>query len=339
MKSFASDNYSGVHPEILKAINHVNNEHQTAYGYDEYTAEAVNVFKEIFGNNVSVFFVFTGTAANVLSIKASIPSYKSVICSSVAHINVDETGAPENFTGSKIISIETNNGKLKPKDIEPYLLRKNDEHFAYPGLISITQSTELGTVYSIEEIKELSELAHKNNILLHMDGARIHNAAVSLNADFKEFTSDAGVDILSFGGAKNGLMFGEAVVVFNNKLAGDFKFIRKQAMQLSSKMRFLSIQFTTLLKTNLWKTNAEHSNKLAKYFEQKLKNIPQVEITQKVQANGLFVKIPKEIIKKMQEYYFFYIWDETNNIVRLMMSFDNTFEEIDDFVAKLKKLL
>ncbi len=339
MKSFASDNYSGAHYKIIEAVNDANREHQTAYGYDYYSAEAEKLFKNIFGDDISVFFVFTGTAANVLSIKASIPSYKSVICSSVSHINVDETGAPENFTGSKLISIDTKDGKLTKELIEPYLIRRNDEHYSFPGMISLTQATELGTVYSIKEIKELCDFAHKNDIIVHMDGARISNAAVSLGVSFKDFTKDLGVDILSFGGAKNGLMFGEAVVIFNHKLAENFKFIRKQGMQLASKMRFISAQFTALLSDDLWYENAKKSNDLAKYFESKLKGLKGIEITQKVQANGLFLKIPKDVITEMQKHYFFYVWDEQENIVRLMMSFDNTYEEIDDFISKLSDLL
>ena len=337
MKSFASDNYSGVHPKIMQALADANKNHASAYGNDNYTKKAVKKFKTIFGNDIDVYFVYTGTAANVLSVKTLTNSYNAIICSDVSHLNVDETGAPENFTGCKLLTIKTTNGKITIDKIKKYLLRQNDEHYAQPKIISITQPTELGTVYTVNEIKKISDFAKSNNLYLHIDGARISNAAVSLGLDFKAFTKDLGVDVLSFGGTKNGLMFGEAVIFFNKKLSQDFKYIRKQAMQLNSKMRFIAAQFTEYLTNDLWKQNAQQANKAAKLLEKNLKQFPEIKITQKVEANGVFAIMPKEWIPVLQNKFPFYIWDSTKNEVRLMCSFDTTKQEILDFCKILTK--
>ncbi len=338
MKSFASDNYSGAHNKIIEAVIKANKNHAKAYGYDDYTNKAIEKFKLIFGNDISVYFVYTGTAANVLSIKAITKSYNAVICSDVSHLNVDETGAPENFTGCKLLTVNTKDGKITVDKIKKYLLRQQDEHYARPKVISITQPTELGTVYSVNEIKKISDFAKKNNLYLHIDGARISNAAVSLNLPFKNFTSDLGVDVLSFGGTKNGLLFGEAIVFFNKNLAQDFKYIRKQAMQLNSKMRFVAAQFDQYLANDLWKENATNSNKMAKFLEKNLKQFPEITITQKVQANGIFAIIPKKWIAKLQSKFPFYVWDETINEVRLMCSFDTSKQDVLAFCNEIKKL-
>lgn len=252
-RGFASDNNAGVHPEIIKAIQNVNEGHTIAYGDDPYTEEATKVIKDIFGEKAEVFFVFIGTAANVLSLDAITQPYHSVICSETAHIHVDECGAPEKFTGCKLLSVETEDGKLNVDGIKKHMHGFGFEHHSQPGVISITQSSEMGTAYSVEEIRKISDYAHQNGLLLHMDGARISNAAVSLNKSFKEFTADAGVDVLSFGGTKNGMMYGEAVIFFDKVLAQDFKYRRKQGMQLASKMRFISTQFLAFLSNDLWK--------------------------------------------------------------------------------------
>jgi threonine aldolase len=252
---------------------------------------------------------------------------------------MDECGAGENFTGCKLITIPTKDGKMNPKQIKPLLHSIGNEHHSQPKVISITQSTELGTVYSIAEIKNLAKFAHKNNMFLHIDGARISNAVATLNTDFKRMITDTDIDVLSFGGTKNGMMFGEAVIFFNKKLSKDFKYIRKQGMQLSSKMRFISAQFLALLSNDLWLKNAQHSNKMAKLLEKELKKIPRIKITQQVQANAVFALIPKKYIPILQKEYFFYVWDEETSEVRLMCSFDTTKNDIKDFIKTVRKIV
>lgn len=338
MKAFASDNYSGAHPEIIEALIRANTEHQGAYGGDEFTARAIRLFKKYFGDQTEVFFVYNGTGANVLGLSALTQSFHSVLCSELAHINVDESTAPEKFTGCKLIGVPTTDGKIYPDQIEEKIQRVGDQHHPQARVISVSQSTEYGTVYTAEEIKAISVVAKKHNLFFHMDGSRISNAAVSLNKDFRSFTRDAGVDILSFGGTKNGMMFGEAVLIFNPDLAKDFYYRRKQGMQLHSKMRFISAQFEAMLSNDLWKRNASHSNAMAKKLEKGLSTIPQVTITQSVDGNGVFAKFPKEIIPALQKEIFFYVWNERTSEVRLMCSFDTKEEEIDRFISAIKKL-
>jgi len=275
----------------------------------------------------------------VLGIKALSNSYHSIICAETAHINEDECGAPEKFTGCKVLTVETPNGKLTPGLIQNHIRGFGFEHHAQPKIISITQVTEMGTVYTIDEIKELTGFAKKHNMLVHMDGARISNAAVALNCNFRDFTTNAGVDVLSFGGTKNGMMFGEAVIFLKENLAPDFKYYRKQGMQLASKMRFIGAQFSTYLENNLWHKNAAHSNNMANLLYSKIKDIPQINVTQKVEANGVFAIVPPEIIPALQKEYFFYMWAEDSNEVRWMTSFDTTEEDINGFVGTIKNLL
>jgi threonine aldolase len=338
MKAFASDNYSGVHPEIMNALLNANKEHQGAYGNDEYTKRAIDLFRKQFGSETEVFFVYNGTGANVLGLSALTRSYHSIICSELAHINVDESTAPEKFTGCKQIGIPTKNGKILPEQIEEKIQRIGDQHHPQARVISISQSTEYGTVYTADEIKKISAVAKKHSLYLHMDGARISNAAVSLGTDFKTFTKDAGVDVLSFGGTKNGMMFGESVVVFNPELAKEFYYLRKQGMQLHSKMRFISAQFEAYFSNDLWKRSASYSNAMAKKLEAGLRSIPSVTITQSVDANGVFALFPKEITPELQKEIFFYVWNDRTNEVRLMCSFDTKEEEIESLVNKLKEL-
>jgi threonine aldolase len=339
MKAFASDNYSGVHPEVMEALVRANHEHEGAYGNDSFTAHTRNLFRNAFGDPTEVFFVYNGTGANVLGLRALTRSYHSIICSELAHINVDESTAPEKFTGCKLLGIPTHDGKIYPHQIEEKIQRIGDQHHPQAKVISISQSTEYGTVYTIDEIKAIAEVAKKHALYLHMDGARISNAAVSLNADFKTFTRDAGVDIVSFGGTKNGMMFGEAVVVFHTELAKEFHYLRKQGMQLHSKMRFISAQFGALLSNDLWKRSAMHANAMAKKLAQGLQEIEGVTITQSVDANGVFAILPKKITSALQQEMFFYVWNERTNEVRLMCSFDTQEEEIDRFIRKIKALL
>lgn len=338
-RGFASDNNSGIHPAVLEAIAAANTGHSIGYGDDIWTDAAVGLFKKEFGNETEVFIVLTGTGANILGIQSSVRSFHSVICAETAHIHTDECGAPEKFTGSKLIPILTSDGKITPGQIEKHLHGFDFEHHSQPGLISITQVSEVGTVYTVNEIKALADLAHRNGMFLHMDGARISNAAVSLSLPFRSFTKDAGVDILSFGGTKNGMMIGEAVLFFNPALAVHSKYYRKQAAQLYSKMRFIGAQFVPYLRDEIWKTNATHSNKMAKLLENEVRKLKGVTITQKTEGNGVFAVIPKAIIPKLQQEYFFYIWDEFRGEVRWMTSFDTTEAEVLNFSRLLGNLL
>jgi threonine aldolase len=338
-RGFASDNNAGVHPLIMKALNDVNIGHTIAYGDDPYTEKAIQSLQNIFGPRSSAFLVFNGTAANVLGLSALTQPYHSIICAETAHINVDECGAPEKFTGCKLTSIQTTNGKLTAGEVKKQLHGFGFEHHSQPGIISVSQTTEMGTVYTPSEIKELADLAHNHNMKLHMDGARISNAAVSLNMNFHEFTTDTGLDILSFGGTKNGMMYGEAVIFFDSALATDFKYRRKQGMQLASKMRYIAAQFNAFLENDLWKSNASHANKMAWLLYEKIKNIKEITVTQEVQANGIFVILPEKIVSELQKEYFFYPWDESRSEYRWMTSFDTTEEDIVGFTGKLKELL
>ena len=338
-RGFASDNNAGIHSGVLKAISEANTGHVIGYGDDIYTEKAKHTIKEHFGQDIDVYFVFNGTGANVLGMKAVTESYNSIICAETAHINVDECGAPEKFTGCKLLPVPTENGKITVKQVKYHMHGIDFEHHSQPKVISITQSTELGTVYSLNEIMEITQFAHENNMLVHMDGARLCNAVVSLNTNFREITNYAGIDILSFGLTKNGGMNAEAVIFFNKKLSEDFKYYRKQGMQLASKMRFMAVQFTTLLRNELWLKNARHANRMAQILAEKVTDIPQVTITQKVEANGVFAIIPKEIISRLQEKFFFYIWNEECSEVRWMTSFDTTEENIDEFIDQFKSML
>jgi threonine aldolase len=336
IRGFASDNNSGAHPYILKAIEKANTQHAIAYGGDPFTQQAEEKFREIFGTESSVYFVFLGTAANVLSIKALTESFHAVICAETAHIQTDECGAPEKFTGCKLIPIETSDGKISPELIAKHLHGFEFEHHSQPKIISITQSTELGTIYSTKEIKLLADLAHKYNMYLHVDGARIANAAATLGISLKEMVTGTGVDVLSFGGTKNGLMFGEAIVFLKEGLDHNFKYYRKQGMQLASKMRFISSQFLAYFENDLWLKNAQHSNAMAKLLAKEVAQVPYVKITQPVYANGVFAIVPKEIVPKLQDKYFFYVWNEQTSEVRWMTSWDTQPEDIYGFVELLK---
>lgn len=338
MKALASDNYSGVHPEIMDALARANQEHQGAYGNDEYTERTIQLFKKQFNETTEVFFAYNGTGANVLGLSALTQSFNSILCSELAHINVDESTAPEKFTNCKLIGVSTSNGKIYPDQVEEKIQRIGDQHHPQAKVISISQSTEYATVYTVDEIKALSAVAKKHKLFLHMDGSRISNAAVSLNKDFKAFTCDAGVDVLSFGGTKNGMMFGEAILIFNQDLAQNFFYRRKQGMQLHSKMRFISAQFEALLSNDLWRRNASHANTMAKKLESGLRSIPQVTITQSVDGNGVFAIFPKNIIPELQNEIFFYVWNERTSEVRLMCSFDTKEEEINRLVSKIRSL-
>jgi threonine aldolase len=338
-RGFASDNNSGIHPAVFDAIGEANDGHCIGYGDDVYTEKAMHCFKKAFGEDAAVFLVCTGTGANVLALRAVTQSYHAIICAHSSHLNTDECGAPEKQTGCKVTAVASSDGKIMPDQIEPLLQGRMDEHQSQPRVVSISQSTEFGTVYSIDEIHALADFAHANDMKLHMDGARLSNAAVSLGCGFRTMTRDAGVDILSFGGTKNGMMMGEAVLFFNPADAEYFKFIRKQGTHLVSKMRFLSAQFTAFFKDDLWHHNATHANNMAALLAEELGNIPQIRIVQNVQANAVFLTMPDRIVDELQKRHFFYIFDHEQGIARLMTSFDTTEQDVHRFIADMKKLL
>jgi threonine aldolase len=338
-RSFASDNNAGVHPEVLKALTAVNQGHVVGYGDDPYTESALRQFRRIFGDGIEAFFVFNGTAANCLSLKALTEPYEAVICPEGAHIYLDECGAPEKFTGCKLIPIPTEDGKLTVATVQAAYHGIGDQHHVQPRVISITQATEVGTVYKPAEIRRLAEFAHHRGMFLHVDGARIGNAAASLRLNLRQCTRDVGVDVLSFGATKNGGMGAEAVVFLNDRFAADFKFYRKQGMQLASKMRFLSAQFEALFKDNLWLENARHANRMAQLLKREVSKIPQVKVVYKVEANGVFAQVPRAAIAKIQKRYFFYPWDEARSVVRWMCSWDTTEADVKQFADYLRKVV
>ena len=336
MKMFLSDNNSGVHPNILGAMVKANKEHVFPYGHDVYTKKAELKFKEIFGQNTEAYFVLNGTAANVIALSAALRPYESIICADSAHINGDECGAVERFTGSKSLQVPNVNGKISIDDIKKMLKFKGNYQRTQPKMISISQCSEFGTIYTVEEIKEISKFAHENDLYLHVDGSRISNAVVSLNTNLKEMITEAGVDILSFGGSKNGLMFGEAILVLNPNISKDLKYIRKQGMQLISKMRYISAQFLEYLENDLYYKNAKQANDMAVLLENELKNIKNIKIIYPVQSNMIFMKIPKNTMKYIENKYEFYIIDENDGLIRIVTSFDTTEKDIENFVNDIK---
>lgn len=339
MLSFASDNYSGVHPAIMDALNRVNFGHDVSYGADAETSRLHSVFAEHFGSRVEVFPVFNGTGANVTALQAMSPRWGAVICARSAHIHADEGGAPEKVAGIKLFTLDTTDGKLTPEQVDQEAWGWGDEHRAQPLVVSVTQSTELGTVYTIDELAALSEHVHRRGMLLHLDGARIANAAVSLGVSFAEMTSDLGVDVVSFGGTKNGLMFGEAIVVLTPEAAPGLQFLRKTNMQLASKMRFLSTQLATYLEEELWSRNAKHANAMARRLRNGLEraasagNARGLSFSQPTEANAVFATLPAGVADRLREHASFYDWDALAGEVRWMCSFDTTAEDVDAFVT------
>lgn len=337
--AFGSDNHSCVHPKIFQALNSCNSGYATAYGEDEYTQHVCNLFKKEFGTNSESYLMFTGTAANILGLKAVTQSFQLIFCADTAHLHVHECGGPEHYLGCKILAIPTINGKLTVDIVKNAIFGVDDPHIAQPRVISITQPSEYGTLYTTKEINDLAMFAHEHNMVLHMDGARLANAAAALRTGFKELTGDVGVDVLSFGGTKNGMLCGEAVVFFKPENTKYFHFIRKQGMQLASKMRYLAVQFQAYFTDELWRQNALQANTMAALLAQELKKIKEVRITQKVQTNAVFVQIPPEIIKKLRQYYFFHVFDEKQSIARFMCSYTMTKQDINNFINTLHQVL
>lgn len=335
MRSFASDNNSGVHPQVMEALHQANLDHALGYGDDRWTEEAVRKIRETFTPDCEPLFVFNGTGSNVVALQLMTRSYHSIICAETAHIYVDECGSPVKMTGSQIRPIATLDGKLTPELIRPYLHGFGDQHHSQPAAIYLSQCTELGTIYTPEELKAITALAHEYGMRVHMDGARIANACASLHLSLKELTVDCGIDVLSFGGTKNGLMMGECVVIFDDTLKSEARFVRKQSAQLSSKMRYLSCQFTAYLTDDLWLKNASHANALAQRLYEALRRCPDVRFTQKAESNQLFLTMPRPVIDRLLQSYFFYFWNEAADEIRLVTSFDTTEEDVDAFISLL----
>ncbi|MCL2738848.1 MAG: low specificity L-threonine aldolase [Bacteroidales bacterium] len=338
-RSFGSDNHSGIHPHILDSIRQVNADFVPAYGDDSYTQEVERLFMQEFGPDARVFFAFNGTGANVLCLKALTQPYHAVICADTAHIHVDECGAPERFTGCKLIAIPAPDGKLTPDLVKKELKGFGFQHHAQPKVISISQTTELGTVYKPHEIAALANLAHEHDMYLHVDGSRLANAAVFLGISFKAMITDTGVDALSFGGTKNGMLLGEAVVFLRPCLAENFLYTRKQAMQLFSKSRFIAAQYIAYFKDRLWEQTATHANQMAAYMASRLTDISGVSATHPVESNAVFAIIPRDVCNQLLEKHLFYIWDEEICQVRWMCSFSTTKEDVDVFISDLTALL
>ena len=339
MKSFASDNYAGVLPEVMDALHRANAGHARSYGADDITARTAGLFRDVFGANASVYFVFNGTGANVLSISSATQSYNAVLCSETSHIYCDESSAPETFTGCRFFPLPADElGKITVDAVKERLIRKGDVHYAQTALLSLTQSTEYGTVYSADEIRELADLAHANGLFVHVDGSRFFNAAAASGCSLREISADAGVDILSLGGTKAGMMYGEAVVVFNNELNRQIAFKHKQVMQLASKTRFIAAQFEAMLTDELWHRTASHANKMAQRLQAALSDYPDVKITRPVQANALFAEIPRHWYEPLQQHYPFYVWIESTYEVRMMCSWDTTDADIEQFSRAIGRL-
>lgn len=330
---FASDNYAGIHPAVLEAIAEANSGHQAAYGGDVYTDRLRTVIQQQFGPSAEVFPVFNGTGANVLSLAASIPRWGAVIASAHAHIQNDEGGAPEKIGGIKIYPVSSTNGKLSPSALTREAWGFDNEHRAQPAAVSITQSTEVGTVYQPDEVQAIADFAHEHRMLLHMDGARLWNAAAALGCSFREFISDAGVDVLSLGGTKNGALAVEAVVVLRPDRIPGLLHLRKSSMQLASKMRFFSAQLLALFRDDLGLTLATHANAMARRLRQCIEGAPGLELTQPTEANAVFARLPAGAADQIRKHYHFYDWNHGEREVRWMCAFDTTPEDVDRFGA------
>jgi len=336
-RGFASDNYSGIHPEVLAALATANDGHQSSYGNDAYTARLQQVVQAHFGARAEAFPMFNGTGANVTGLQAVLPRWGAVVCAKSAHINVDEGGAPEKVGGLKLYSVPTSDGKLTPELLDAEAWGYGDEHRAQPLAVSITQSTELGTLYTPNEIRALADHAHGLGMTVHLDGARLSNAAAALGVPFAAFTTEAGVDLLSLGGTKNGAMGAEAIVVLDPDRAAGLPYLRKSNMQLASKMRFVSAQLVALFEGDLWLRNATHANAMAARLRQSLTDVPGVQFTQATQANGVFVRLPAGVADAVREHFFFYDWDAALREVRWMCSFDTTESDVDEFSSLIRQ--
>jgi len=336
--NFSSENYAGVHPKMMEALIAANTGNAASYGNDDITKGTVARFKQVFGENIEAYFTFNGTGANNFGLSCMLDRFNSIFCADVAHLYVDESTAPESFLGCRIYPVKSHNGKILAEELNIAIKRIGDVHHPQPKVVSLTQPTEYGTVYTVDELKAIKAICAANNMLLHVDGARFYNAADYLDASLKQISTDAGVDVLTLGGTKIGMMMGEAVIFFNPANAGSLKFNLKRSMQLASKNRFIAIQFQALLKENLWQDMARHTNHLAKLFEQEIAGIPSVKLAYPVETNAAFLNISPELHEKMQDFASFYYWNDERSEARLIFSFDNTEEDVKRFVGKLKEL-
>jgi threonine aldolase len=337
--NFSSENFAGVYHSVMDALINANNDNAPSYGNDHITQDTVALFKQVFGENIEVYFTFNGTGANNFGLSCMVDRHHSIFCSDVAHLYVDESNAPEAFTGCRLYPVNSLNGKIIIDDLRLKIKRIGDVHHPQPKVVSLTQPTEYGTVYTIAELKEIKAICTANHMLLHVDGARFFNAAVQLNASLKQISEEAGVDVLTLGGTKIGLMFGEAVIFFNPAINNPFKFNLKRSMQLASKNRFIAIQFQTLLRDELWHKIAQHTNELAKLFEREIAAIPLLQITSPVETNAVFLNMPKQIHQQMQEFASFYWWNEQKSEARFIFSFNNTTHEVMAFAEKLREVM
>ena len=340
-RGFASDNHAGVHPAVLEAIAAANHGHAPSYGADEWTARAEGVLRRHFGPDSRAFFVFNGTGANVTGLDVLLRPHQAVICAETAHLHVDECGAPERVAGAKLLTVATEHGKLAPEDVRRWEARRDDEHHVQPRVVSITQASELGTVYTLEETRAIAEAAHELGMLVHLDGARLANAAAALDAPLRTLTTDAGVDVVSFGGTKNGMLLGEAVVFCRAELASGFEFTRKQLGQLASKMRFIAAQFEALLEGELWLENARHANAMARMLADAVAGLDRVQITHPVEANAVFARLPRDAIERLlgelAVEHPFYVWDEASGEARWMCSWDTSRDDIQAFAGSIAR--
>ena len=342
LRTFASDNAAGAHPAVIEAMVAANSGHALAYGSDRWTADVEASFREIFGQTSETFLVWNGTGANVMALATMVQPADFVLCTDWAHISVDEAGAPERALGAKIMPVVAVDAKLHPDQINALARFQGDMHHAQPGVVSITQSTELGAIYTANEVAELCEAAHRIGMVVHMDGARLANATAALGgtvAVARSFTVDAGVDVLSFGGTKAGLVGGEAVVYLNPSLAKRAKYVRKQVNQLPSKMRFVAAQFSALLDDDRWIRLAEHSNAMSMRLYELASTIPSVTLGGPPAVNSLFPSLPHEMIAPLQDWCFFWDWDVTKSQVRWMTAWDTTDDDVDTFVDGIRHLL
>lgn len=338
-RGFASDNAAGVHPTVLDAIAAANTGHAFGYGQDQWTRRVEGLFREHFGSRARVYLVWGGTAANVLSLRASCRPWEAAICAASAHMNVDEAGAPEAIAGVKLLTVAGPHGKLAPELVEQAIVGVGDEHSVQPRVISISQTTELGTVYSLEEIRTLADIAHRRGLLLHVDGARLSNAAAALGVSLRALSTDVGVDLLSFGGTKNGLLGAEAVVLLADQVGDGFQYLRKQSLHLASKMRFLAAQFEALLRDDLWLELASRANAMAARLAHAVRGLPGITITHPVESNAVFAKLPADAIAPLLERFQFYVWDERAAEVRWMCSWDTSEDDVAALARSLKALV
>ncbi|MGZ3832120.1 MAG: threonine aldolase family protein [Mucilaginibacter sp.] len=334
--NFSSENYAGVHGQIMDALINANTGSQPSYGNDQVTKDTIALFKQTFGENIEVYFTFNGTGANNFGLSCMVDRHHSIFCADVAHLLVDESTAPEAFSGCRLYPVNSRDGKIIIEDLELKIKRIGDVHHPQPKVVSLTQPTEYGTVYTMEELKAIKAICTKNNMLLHVDGARFFNAAVHLNASLKQMSLEAGVDVLTLGGTKIGLMFGEAVIFFHPAINNSYKFNLKRSMQLASKNRFIAVQFRALLQSDLWCEIAQHSNQMAKLFESEVAAIPSVTVAYPIETNAVFLNMPMSLHEQLQDVASFYYWNEEKCEARFVFSFNTTAEEIRLFVEKLK---